>query len=116
MQRPNTRVRALQIMFAVASAALAACSPADQDPTADADRPTWVIVGNDVAADVVAFLEPTANRVVSAQHDRTILQLREAELDTLAGFFHDHYSRCGGFTAHDSLAEAQAVILQDLSA
>jgi leucyl aminopeptidase len=116
MQRPNIRVRALEIFLAVAGAALAACSPAGEPVTADADRPTWVIVGNDVAADVVAFLEPTTNRVVSSQQDRTILQLREAELDTLAGYFHDHFSRCGGFTAHDSLAEAQAVILQDLRA
>ncbi|MBC7977780.1 MAG: M20/M25/M40 family metallo-hydrolase [Myxococcales bacterium] len=111
MQRLNSRVGVLSFLLA---ATLAACSPSTSTPEiANTDPASWVIVGGNVAPEVIAFLQPTPmseSRVVASRNDRTILRLRESELDTLASFFHDRFERCGGFTAHDSLAEAESVI------
>ena len=35
------------------------------------------------------------------------LRINQAEVASLSEFMHDNYHRCGGFVAHDSLAEAQ---------
>jgi leucyl aminopeptidase len=116
MQATNHRLRVFKVLAAAAAtAALAACSPASKPEIADADRASFVIVGGELASEVVAFLEPKTgeSRLVASHSDRAILRLRESELDTLATFFHDRYARCGGFTAHDSLAEAEAVISAD---
>ena len=113
MHGPNNRIRTIDIIFAVATAALAACGPsAGQPEFADADRAAWVIVGSDVASAVTRFLEPTnsESRVVATQNDRVILSVREGEIDGLAGFFHDTFRRCGGFTAHSTLTDATAAL------
>lgn len=113
MRLLNNRIQAIQIIFAIGITTLAACSPSTSEPQmADPDRPAWVIVGGEVAAEIAAFLEPTGGeaRIVASRDNRTILRLREAEIDTLAGFFHERYARCGGFTTHDSLAEAETAI------
>src|SRR5262245_17325965 len=117
MQGLNNRVRVLEIIFSATAVVVTACSPpSGEQAIADADRPAWVIVGGDVASEVAAFLEPTpgtGSRIVSSRNDRAILSVREAELDTVAGFFHERYARCGAFTTHSSLAEAEAAISQD---
>src|SRR5262245_37401130 len=105
MRRPNGRLRQLGIIFAVtATAAVSACSSSAVEPELDQEEPaTWVIVSGDVTADVVAFLGPAPggkSRVAATRGDRTILRAREADLELLAGFFHDRFQRCGGFTAH----------------
>jgi bacterial leucyl aminopeptidase len=98
---------------------LAACeSPREETEFVDANREAWVIVGSDVVSEVADFLDPTgrASRVVSSQDGRAILRVREGEIDTLAGFFHDTYRRCGGFTTHSSLADAEAALSEDKQA
>lgn len=99
---------------------LAACeSPGGEADLVDANREAWVIVGGDVVSEVADFLEPTTgrtSRVVSAHDGRAILRVREGEIDTLAGFFHETYRRCGGFTTHGSLAEAEAALSEDTQA
>lgn len=114
MQGPNNRVRVLEIIFAATTVVLAACSPpAGEREIADADRAAWVVVGGDVASEIAAFLEPTTGpepRIVASRNDRAVVRVREAELDTVATFFHERYARCGSFTTHDSLADAEAAI------
>jgi leucyl aminopeptidase len=109
MHRPGHGPRTIDILFAVAAAALAACGPSAGDSaSADADRPAWVVVDSEVASAVTRFLEPTRgeSRVVAAKNDRVVLSVREGELDGLTGFFHDMFHRCAGFSAHTTLADA----------
>ena len=35
------------------------------------------------------------------------MRINQAEVASLSEFMHDNYHRCGGFVAHDSLAEAE---------
>jgi leucyl aminopeptidase len=117
MHGPKNRVRKLDIVFAVTTAVLAGCSPSgSESELADENRAAWVIVDGDVASEIAEFMAPTTgreSRVVASRDERTILRLREGELDTLASFFHDRYRRCGGFTTHGSLAEAEAALTED---
>jgi bacterial leucyl aminopeptidase len=116
MRGHNDRVRQLGIIFA-ATAMASACSPTAGGPELEeGHRTTWVIVSGDVAPEAAEFLGPASggeSRVVVSRQDRTILRLREEELEALSGLFHDKYRRCGGFTAHESLAEAEAALAAD---
>jgi bacterial leucyl aminopeptidase len=120
MNGSNTRVRRLEIIFAVTTSALMACnSSAKESEFTGADRAAWVVVGGEVASDVADFLEPTTgreSRIVTSRDERAILRVREGEIDRLGEFFHDKFQRCGGFTAHDSLAEAEAALTDDVTA
>jgi leucyl aminopeptidase len=120
MNGPNNRVRRLEIFFAVTASALIACNTsAKESEFAEANREAWVIVGGEMASEVADFLEPTTgreSRIVTSRDERAILRVREGEIDRLGEFFHDRYQRCGGFTAHTSLAEAEAALTDDVTA
>jgi bacterial leucyl aminopeptidase len=115
----HNKVR-LEIIVAMTIAALTACDSSDGDAAlAEANREAWVVVGSDVASEIADFLEPTAGhaaRVVASRDERVVLRVREGELDLLAGFFHEQYHRCGGFTTHTSLAEAEAALSDEARA
>jgi bacterial leucyl aminopeptidase len=109
----NNRVQKINIVVAITTAALAACNLSTGEPElADADRDAWIVVGSEVADEVTLFLEPTdgESRIVSSQNDRVIVRVREGEIDAIAGYFHDTFRRCGGFTAHSTLVEAATAL------
>ena len=121
MNGPKHRVRRLQIVFAASCAvsAAAACSSSGESEFAEANRAAWVVVDGALAPEIADFLEPNTgrgSRIVVSQDERAILRVREGEIDTLGTFFHDRYHRCGGFTAHGSLAEAEATLAEDTRA
>lgn len=106
----------LGIIFAMSTTVLAACSPSSNEHKPyDENSPAWVIVGGEVAPEVEKFLEPTAgeSRIVGTRDGRAILRVKNGELDLLAGYFHETFNRCGGFTTHESLVEAETALADD---
>ena len=74
------------------------------------DPAVYVVVSDDIVSDVEQFLGPAdddnGSRVVTAAEQKTVLLLREHELEELSAFMHDKFHRCGGFSSHTSLDAA----------
>jgi leucyl aminopeptidase len=112
MRGRNRRAHVLGLVI-VATAA-SACGPT-LDPESEErdlrDPAVWVVVSDDIATEVQEFLGPTENgeesRAVASANERTVVLLREHELEGLSAFFHDTFHRCGGFTTHASLERAR---------
>ena len=102
-----------------------ACGPTvvgevDDDEEAAQAGLVWVTTRDDAVPAVEDFLGPVVSlsgeerpRLVESTGGNSILLLEEEELESLAGFFHDHFHRCGGFATHTSLGEAREAITAD---
>lgn len=99
------------MLFAIGGGA--ACGPTlDEEEARDAQE-LYLIIDSEAAADVQEYLGPAfggGSRVVDGSDGRTILTAREGELAGLGEFLHHYYRRCGGFTTHATLADAQATV------
>ncbi len=85
------------------------------DGEEDATGMVYVTMSGEVVPGVEDFLGPLADdqpRLVESVGLSSILLLHEEELETLSGYFHDRFHRCGGFATHTTLEEA----LTDLTA
>ena len=80
----------------------------------DDSHTVYVTVGTDALASVTALAakhgEPM--RLLEANHEAALVALEDDELDQLSHLMHEQFDRCGGFMAHDSLADARAALQQ----
>jgi len=93
--------------LALAGLLLAACSSSREAP------PTvYVSVGSDALPDVSALAarHGAPMQLLGAGDGVAVVALEDDELDGLAHVMHEKFGRCGGFIAHDSLADARAVL------
>jgi bacterial leucyl aminopeptidase len=72
----------------------------------------YISVGADALTDVHALAAKQGHYAdVLATGDQVgVLAVDADELDAISHLMHEQYGRCGGFLAHDSLAEAQAAL------
>ncbi len=72
--------------------------------------PTYISIGADAlpTAVEVANTDPTAWSVELVNEDVVVLGIEDSELEQLSEAMHVRHDRCGGFFAHDSLADALA--------
>jgi leucyl aminopeptidase len=65
-----------------------------------------------VGSDAVATSQKSLSSIkkIEGNQEVTILKVREEEIVKLSKLMHDKFNRCGGFIAHDSLAEAKSYL------
>ncbi len=76
------------------------------------ERPVYITVGSDAAATVRALAagQGAYGALIAEGDEAAVLEVDASELDAISHVMHDQYGRCGGFFAHDSLAEARAAL------
>ncbi len=79
--------------------------------------PVFVVMRGEIAPEVDEFLGPReddgGSRVLTVEKERAILLLSEPELETLSGYLHEKFHRCGGFTSHSSLESARVALADE---
>ena len=72
----------------------------------------YISVGSDAVASVraVAAVQGAPAEVLATGNDIAVLAVEPDELDDISHVMHEEFARCGGFMAHDSLADAQAAL------
>ncbi|HEY5925049.1 MAG TPA: M20/M25/M40 family metallo-hydrolase [Kofleriaceae bacterium] len=72
----------------------------------------YISVGSDAVTSVraVAAMQGAPAEVLEAGGDVAVLAVEPGELDDISHVMHEEFGRCGGFMAHDSLADARAAL------
>jgi bacterial leucyl aminopeptidase len=71
------------------------------------------IISIDSDAVPLAMASEHGSKLVAERGDLAILEVDEADLQSLSERMHEEHHRCGGFMVHDSLAEAEAAPLAE---
>jgi leucyl aminopeptidase len=93
----------------LAALCIAGCSTAET-PRSDA---VYITVGRDAMGQVhrLAAVEGAHAELLATNDEVALLAVDADELDEISHLMHEEYQRCGGFMAHDSLADARAALL-----
>lgn len=95
---------AMKVIYVLALLAISSFAAADSG---------WYTIGNKDLSRLQKDLPEM--RPIAGNDGLSILKLNSKEVENLSGLIHDRLGKCGGFKAHESLAEAKAALLKPIA-
>ena len=113
--------RALYFVFAIVIAAFLGLFTFNQNFSQSADKKTvWITIDERELAHIKPIAAAKGSdfrfEVKSVQNGIAVIEIDDSQLSNLSFYMHDEFHKCGGFTAHETLSDAEQTVADNLTA